>query len=300
LLAGCVLTLATHLANGADAPGQCSWQRLQSAGTISSPQLQESSGLAVSGRRADLLWSINDSGNPPVLYALDTSGRDLGSFSVVGAQNRDWEDLAAFTLDDKPYLLIADIGDNVGVHKRYRLYVVEEPEPGKSDKVPVAWTISFVYPDGAHDSEAVAVDSAGERALVLSKRESPPRIFAVPLRAPSGDMPVRAEAVGKLQVSMRTSAIPRSWASLYERPTSWDISPRWIAALTYARVSLYERRAGEPLLDALMREPVNLEISGLGQAEALALSGDSLYVTGEGERAALLRSRCLCERCATP
>jgi hypothetical protein len=299
-LVACSLSVAVRVTVGAEAPHPCTWERLHPTGTISSGKLQESSGLAASGRHADLLWSINDSGNPPVLYALDMAGRDLGSFAVVGAQNRDWEDLAAFDVGDKHYLLIADVGDNTGVRKRYRLYVVEEPELGKGDNVPVAWTVPFVYPDGPHDSEAVAVDSMGERALLLTKRESPPRVFAVPLRAPSGDAPAQAEPVAKLEVSTRASGIPRSWASLYERPTSWDISPHWIAALTYARASIYERRAGEPLLDALAREPVNLDISNLGQAEALALDGDALYVTGEGEGAAILASRCLCEGCATP
>ena len=55
-------------------------------------ELRESSGLAISRTQPGVLWSHNDSGDGPNLYALDISGKLLGVFRVNGAMARDWED----------------------------------------------------------------------------------------------------------------------------------------------------------------------------------------------------------------
>jgi hypothetical protein len=273
---------------------------LQVAGRLAAPRLIETSGFAPSARRTDLFWAINDSGNAAALYALDAQGGDLGSFEVSGSKNRDWEDLDSFVLDGAPYLLIAETGDNEAEHARSRFYVVPEPQPGASRKVVVAWTVSFVYADGPRDCEAAAVDPAGGRVLVLTKRDTPPRIYSVPLRAPTDGELVRAELLSTLALpsaeAARAHRMP--WMMLPDQPTAWDISPRWIAILTYGRVYAYERIPGEPLTDALTREPSSLELNGGFRAEALALEGDaSMHVTGEGEHAPILASTCTCAGC---
>ena len=93
-------------------------------GTLQNHNIDEASGLARSQRYPDVFWIINDDG-PSSLYAIDSVGHDLGRVKVSDASNRDWEDLASFTLDGVAYLLIADIGDNEGKRKDVRLYVVE-------------------------------------------------------------------------------------------------------------------------------------------------------------------------------
>ena len=65
-------------------------------GLISSPELKEISGLAVARKTPQVLWVINDSNNPPAVYGLSTKGVLLKTYEVVGAKNRDWEDLAGF------------------------------------------------------------------------------------------------------------------------------------------------------------------------------------------------------------
>src|SRR5689334_12926657 len=54
----------------------------------------EASGLTISRRHDGLLWTHNDSGNEPVLFAIDTSGRARGRVRV-SARLRDWEDISA-------------------------------------------------------------------------------------------------------------------------------------------------------------------------------------------------------------
>ena len=85
-------------------------------------ELTESSGLAVSRTQPGVLWSHNDSGDGPNLYAIDPSGRLLAVFPVANAAAVDWEDmssgpcpaslLARAPLEGAACLYLADSGDN--------------------------------------------------------------------------------------------------------------------------------------------------------------------------------------------
>ena len=144
----------------------------------------------------------------------------------LDASNRDWEDIASFTLDGVAYLLIADIGDNDGKRKDVRLYVVEEPKPGKS-KVDYAWRLDFEYPEGARDAEAIAVDVENRQVLVLTKRDIPALLYSVPLvpESKKRQTATRLGAVGSLPQPTRSeiefAAKTDSW---HWQPTSMDIS----------------------------------------------------------------------------
>src|SRR2546425_2345850 len=67
---------------------------LLQAHALASPRLIESSGVAVSHAHPGVLWSHNDSGDGPYLYATDLTGADRGRVLVSGAENEDWEDMA--------------------------------------------------------------------------------------------------------------------------------------------------------------------------------------------------------------
>ncbi|MDX2411858.1 MAG: hypothetical protein QNK16_06705, partial [Woeseiaceae bacterium] len=139
------------------------------AGRLKTKALNEASGIVRSHRQDDVYWLVNDSGKPR-LYAIDSTGRNLGHVKVDGAKNVDWEDIASFTLDGKAYLLVADIGDNERKRRDVTIYVVEEPEPGQGE-AEIAWSFDFSYPKGPRDAESLSVDIDNERILVLSKRE---------------------------------------------------------------------------------------------------------------------------------
>ena len=55
----------------------------------------ESSGLAISRTQPACSGSHNDSGDGPSLYAIDISGKLLGTVPVANAMARDWEDISA-------------------------------------------------------------------------------------------------------------------------------------------------------------------------------------------------------------
>ena len=264
-------------------------------GTLQSPAIVEASGLAYSRRRPDLLWVINDGGEEPLLHAVTPDGDALGAVRVAGADNRDWEDLAAFDYQGSSWLLVADIGDNGGIRDYLTLYVVPEPDPGAGE-VAVAWTVRYTYPDGPHDTEAVAVDADAGSIYVLTKRTEPAELHRLPLRPESTDkvltstlvrgvdsLPGRDEKAGLL-----AAAVPYHW-----QPTGMDIAADGgaVAILTYADVYYYPRRPTETWEDALAREPRPLGMPLVPIAEAVAFDarGRSLFITAEGRHAPLLR-----------
>ena len=152
------------------------------AGLVLDERLREVSGMAASRVHEDVLWLANDGGNDAALYAVSRRGRELARFAVDGVANTDWEDLAAFELDGRHYLLIADTGDNGGLRRTLQLHVVEEPATLEDGPLKPAWSIAFRWPDGARDCEAVAVDAAAGQVLLVSKKRRPPELFALPLR----------------------------------------------------------------------------------------------------------------------
>lgn len=266
------------------------------AGLLLDERLGEVSGLASSRRHEDVLWVHNDGGGGPLLYALGNRGGLRGVLEVEGVLNTDWEDMAAFTLDGAHYLLVADTGDNGGLRHTLQLHVVAEPGAiTEKASQPAAWSIAFRWPDGPRDCEAVAVDVANERVLLVSKKRRPPEVFSLPLR-PVGDEVQVAELVGTLAGVPAPSEAERQSdpgrPSLRGQVTAADLSPdgRRLAVLTYEEVLVYERASGEAWKDALTRSPRLQALPLLPQAEALGWSADGtrLHATGEFRPAPLL------------
>jgi hypothetical protein len=263
-------------------------------GRLQNAKIDEASGIARSQRYPDVFWVANDDG-PSVLYAIDSTGRDLGRVNVKDASNRDWEDLASFTLDGVPYVIAADIGDNDGKRKDVRLYVIEEPEAG-DDKVKPAWRIEFTYPEGPRDAESVAVDVDNERILILTKRDVPALLYSVPLQ-PGTKKRIDAERLGSVaslpQPSRSDLEFAKQANSWHWQPTSMDISADGTQAvvLTYGGVYLYPRSQDQGWLEALQQPPLVVSSSSNRQAESVAFdpSGDFVYITLEQRNAPLFR-----------
>jgi len=95
--------------------------------TLANKQIIESSGLACSRRVGDILWTHNDSGDSPRIFAFNMEGEDLATYKIAGAAAFDWEDMASFKIGRKPYLLLADIGDNA--RRRENAHSMSCPSP---------------------------------------------------------------------------------------------------------------------------------------------------------------------------
>ena len=61
---------------------------------LATRELVEGSAAAMSRRQPGVLFTLNDSGNQPLLFAIDTTGADRGTWRVVNATNVDWESAA--------------------------------------------------------------------------------------------------------------------------------------------------------------------------------------------------------------
>lgn len=264
-------------------------------GRLEDPVIREASGLARSQRQDNVLWVINDNGAKEWVHAINPRGVRLGEFDLKKSNNEDWEDLASFELDGQPYLLIADIGDNDAKQKTRTLYVVAEPPAKKNEKAKLAWRVDFKYPDGPRDAEAAAVDVENRRALVLSKRDIPPMLYELPLRA-DDDEKVTAKWLGALKSlpapsrqDVKFAPRTKDW---HWQPVGMDISADNLAAviLTYRAVYYYTRQPGQDWFDALNTRPRRVSLGNFKNAEAVAF-GDStrkVVVTGENKHSPLL------------
>lgn len=279
---------ASMLVLAACSPPDIPFARL--AGLVTAPQLEEISGLAASRAHEDVLWVIEDGSNAASLHALSPRGRVLARYDVEGAGNDDWEDLASFDLGGKHYLLVADTGDNGGQRKDFALHVFEEPSTLADGSLRPAWSIRARWPDGPRDCEAVAVDAAAGQVLLVSKKRSPPDLFALPLAKPSSSRGWReARRIGRLagvpQASAELQRNDPRLAKLFPQVTAADLSPdgRTLAVLTYGSVLFYRRDDGEAWGPAVARAPVSHDVPLIPQAEALAWTarGGGLYATGE-------------------
>ncbi|HNP63259.1 MAG TPA: hypothetical protein PKH39_04945 [Woeseiaceae bacterium] len=265
------------------------------SGRLEDPDILEASGLARSHREPGLLWVINDNGAKEIVHALDTRGNRRGEFKLKGSDNKDWEDLASFKLEGIPYLMVADIGDNDAKRKKRTLYVVEEPVAAEKSETTFSWQVSYQYPDGPRDAEAAAVDLANRKALILSKRDMPPRLYEVPLLPDTPDT-VTATALGAIQSLDNPSRQDIEFApktkDWYWQPVGMDISDDGIAAviLTYRAVYYYRRQPGQSWFDALNMQPVRIGIGNFENAEAVAFGDEhrTVYVTGENKHSLII------------
>ncbi len=268
-------------------------------GRIASDRILECSGMGASTRDDDLLWAVNDGGNGPFLYALGKDGRHRGRVEVVGAANRDWEGIDTFVWQGRSMILIADFGDNHRQHDRHTLYIIAEPRLvgdgfKRSTTADVAWRIDYSYPDGRYDAEGVAVDTAAEQILVLTKRDNPPLLFALPFSGASPGSLVIARRVGTLDQLPPPTDQDRQhrFGSFRSQPTALDLSAdgRMMVVLTYKHAYLFSRHAdlSWPLAlkqpPALLRLPLPEDHPDLRQREAIcfAKDGRSILVTSEG------------------
>src|SRR5262245_24239256 len=138
--------------------------------------LPEASGLALSRRSPNLLWSMNDSGDP-IVVALSTSGEVKGQVRVTGASIRDWEALSIGPCPGGSCLYVGDIGDDGA--KRMEVTIYRVPEPRAEDNATArADAFVFAYPDKAHDAEALLVTA--DQSLFIITKGHPTVLYRAP------------------------------------------------------------------------------------------------------------------------
>lgn len=238
------------------------------------PQMPEASGLALSRRTPNLLWSLNDSGQP-LLYGLDAQGKTVATVRVTGARVNDWEDVSVGPCPSGTCVYLADIGDNSSTRSNVVFYRL--PEPGLGDEAsPRVEVFRASYDDGPRDAEAAFVTADG--AVFVVTKEIPTLLYR--LRGP-----LKEGAMLRLsRVTEIPAESPAGQRLRRARITDAEASPdgKWVAlrtareAVVYPTAALVGGDAPAPTLVSLndLREP---------QGEGVAIGTDgTLYVAGEG------------------
>lgn len=156
----------------------------QDKGLIEFNEINEASGIAASIKNINVLWLHNDSGDFARIFAINSNGKHLGIFNLNDATNRDWEDISIGPgpEENKEYIYIADIGDNLAQFDVKYIYRIAEPDVN-ADQDPVNITltdfdiIKFRYPDGQRDAETIIVDPLTKDIYIVSKREDNVKVY---------------------------------------------------------------------------------------------------------------------------
>ncbi|HEX7050576.1 MAG TPA: hypothetical protein VF188_10275 [Longimicrobiales bacterium] len=240
----------------------------QQTGTLP-PEVGESSGVAVSRRHTGILWTHNDSGGDPVIFAVDSTGHLSGAIRVRGAENVDWEDAALGPCPTGDCLYLADTGDNRLRRDDAAIYRIAEPAPG--DSVATAERFPIRYPDAPHDAEALFVLPDGGVFLVTKGHDAPVAVYRYP-------QPLRRDEAVVLE---RVQTLTDGPVALSKQITGAAAAPdgRWVALRTYTDVSIHPVRRGR-----LETAAFRLDIQTLGepQGEAIGIAPDgSIILTSE-------------------
>jgi hypothetical protein len=102
--------------------------------------LKEVSGTEIAPK-SELIWMVNDGGNKPVLFGLNSKGNIIKEIKIK-AKNHDWEDLAS---DEKGTIYIGDFGNNANKRKNLSIIIVEQNE--LDEKKAEVDEIEFEYPN---------------------------------------------------------------------------------------------------------------------------------------------------------
>jgi len=198
--------------------GALSWVALNAGSPQSSVLktgvLDEASGLASSKRNPGLLYSHNDSGGKPCIYAIDNKGNLKCTLTLAGIQNRDWEDIAC-TVDAKSkisYVYVGEIGDNNAKYNSVAVYRFPEPDLEAADSVMTIDRVEKIeirYEDGPRDAEALFVNPCNGDIYIISKREEKVGLYRV----------AQPVSLSEGNIAHRLTSLPLGWV------TAADLSP---------------------------------------------------------------------------
>ncbi len=254
-----------------------------------SERVPESSGVAVSHANAGTLWTHNDRGGSPLLYAIAHDGSLRATYRVEGVSATDWEDIALGPCEpfggDGDCLYVADIGDNRRMRSSVSVHVIPEPSIDRGDGSlrPLA-SVAFRYPEGPTDAEALAVRDDGGLLVISKGEDGSARLYRLAASDAAG-----ASRSGL--IATREATLPIDVAETDRRVTGAALSPdaRTLAVRTRSEVYLFEvdRWEAAPRVCPLgNRQP---------QGEAVDyLDDENLILTSEaqGARPPILRLRC--------
>lgn len=252
----------------------------EQTGQLQCRDVHESSGIAISRATEGVFWTHNDSGDRPRLFAFQIDGTHVGSWAVPGAQARDWEDIASFTRNQQPLLLIADTGDNLKRRDRYVLYVVRD-ELSAQRTLEVVQTIPFRFATNAQDCEAVAYDPQHDQIILVAKGWEPAsEVHALDWPKQAADT-LTTKLIGNLEIAGITGL---------------DITADGMRAVvvTYGDAFAFQRSPDETWTEGFSRSGQQIRLPPRKQGESICFAADgrSLLLTSEKRPTPIFRIKC--------
>lgn len=263
-------------------------------------ELVENSAAAMSGTQPGVLFSINDSGNDALLFAVDTLGADRGVWRVTNAKNVDWESASLGPCGESEAqarcVYIGDAGDNTSRHPTRTIYRLAEPTAsGKRSRVR-AEALVYRYVDGPHDVEAMYVSANGDMLLITKRplfdarrRLRPALVFRLPRSAWNSAAIAVAQLVDSLPV------VPGSAPLRLITDASLAPDGRHLAVRTYTQVYIFATDAASGAVNhAVAASVCNVTSLGEPQGEGVtwADSRGRLVFTSEGVNQPLRLATC--------
>ncbi|MGV3708004.1 MAG: hypothetical protein ACO1Q7_04120 [Gemmatimonas sp.] len=260
-------------------------------------ELRESSSAVMSRSNAGVFYTINDSGNDAILFALDTAGKTRGRWPITNASNLDWEAASlgpcvrgagSTPSSSTSCLYIGDVGDNGAIRPVVTLYQVDEPTVGAglNESTLSAERVTFRYPDTPHDVESMYVGPDGT-AYLITKR---PLKTAAGIRRPSLVFALPASVWGTRDTVVATliDSLPIVPGSSPRRtPTDAALAPdsRTLAVRTYGQIFMFAT-------DSLTGRVINTVAPTVCNIEDLEKKpGEGITFLGTGSQLLLTRER---------
>jgi hypothetical protein len=296
LLAASVALATTGAAGAAPVPGTAGRPVFRFADS----RIDEASGIGVGIASPGVVYVQNDSGDAARFFAVDAStGATLAVYSVPGAQNVDWEDLAvARDARGVPSVWLADIGDNGAARQEVRIYRVDEPVVDRAraglqlaTAEPSVWRLR--YPDGPADAEALAVAPGGAGYVVTKSFFGESAVYAVPATAD----PTRVQTlrrVAEIRFSMTgTPGGPSAIGQLTATGAAMSADGHVLAVRTYSDAYLWPGVAWRHRGDGFMARRCASRCPSSGWARAWPCRARRFWWTQKVSGRRCTRCRCL-------
>ncbi len=253
-------------------------------GRLVDPRLAEASGAAPSVANPGIIWTIGDSGNPPEVYAVDSTGALRAVIRLEKIANVDWEEVAIGRCGEARCLYVADVGDNTERRSEVAIHRFPEPKIGwhrlSLDPTQVE-TLRLRYPDRPHDVEAVGVAPDGSLLIVTKGRRGGVLTFGIPASAWGRQEPFVAQRIDSLPIAPRPGT-GRLISGLAMSPDG-----RHVVLRSYRELFLFARDSLGHLspdhwtsCDIVGKEPQGEAVGWLGDWRMVLLSERGFFAAG--------------------
>ncbi|KAK3098363.1 hypothetical protein FSP39_018791 [Pinctada imbricata] len=244
-------------------------------GKIDSSEISEASGLAASRIHPGILYTHNDHGDGPRIFAINATDATLvATLTVAGAQHSDWEDIAVGPCKGNAMcIFIGDTGDGGTNGPANTIYRVVEPEQLIDGGV-ITVDSSLRYNWIEDEAQTMLVDANGEVYIVGNVYGGRGMVSKIPMSAWGNNSPVNVNSFTFVPIHTH-----------HHDPVDGSISPDGNELLIKSKNDVfYFQISGGDVVKSMSQFPAILPYTHerLGEAICWSHDGKNYYTLGEG------------------